>query len=244
MNEINIRVADEFVNVKYNFKDTYESLRSFICKKECKDSVTIDLMRLQDERDFLLKQFPNSKFSYADVEYNAVYRDLVRYLLNKDIHIIHGVLLNYLGEGILFMAPSGTGKSTHARLWKDKFSDNVKIINGDKPLLKFHGENIIAYGSPWMGKEKIGTCESVILKKICIIKRAKKNSLHKIEWDANAISFLLVESLLPNSEDYISRQIKWLKKLTNTTDLYELHCNISEDAVNVAYEGLFAMQLR
>lgn len=241
MNEINIRVADEFVNVKYNFKDTYESLRSFICKKECKNGVTIDLIRLQVERDYLLKRFPKNKFSYPDVEYNAVYRDLVRYLLNKDIHIIHGVLLNFIGEGILFMAPSGTGKSTHARLWKEKFSDNVTIINGDKPLLKFNGENIIAYGSPWMGKEKIGTSGSVILKKICFIKRDKKNSLRKIEWDANAISFLLVESLLPNSEDCISKQIKWLNKLTRATDLYELHCNISEDAVDVAYEGLFTI---
>ena len=43
-------------------------------------------------------------------------------------------LISFDGQGIAFAAPSGTGKTTHIKLWQRLYGDRVEIINGDKPL--------------------------------------------------------------------------------------------------------------
>ena len=44
---------------------------------------------------------------------------------------------------------SGTGKSTHARLWRETFGDRAVMVNDDKPLLRITKDGVIAYGTPW-----------------------------------------------------------------------------------------------
>jgi len=66
----------------------------------------------------------------------------------------HGVAIEYDGKAYIFSASSGTGKSTRAFLWQKYLGENkVTIINGDKPILWFKDDEILACGSPWSGKE-------------------------------------------------------------------------------------------
>lgn len=51
-------------------------------------------------------------------------------------------MLEIDGKAYMFSAPSGTGKSTHAKLWRDCFGDRVTMINDDKPLIKFREDGI------------------------------------------------------------------------------------------------------
>jgi len=77
-------------------------------------------------------------------------------------------------------APSGTGKSTHAFLWQ-KFlgEDNVAVINGDKPILRFREDDVLACGSPWAGKDGLQRNVCTPLGGICLLKRSSENIIRR-----------------------------------------------------------------
>ncbi len=58
---------------------------------------------------------------------------------------MHGAVVSWKQEGYIFTAPSGTGKTTHVRLWKEHLGPDVEIINGDKPVLEVGEDEIIAF---------------------------------------------------------------------------------------------------
>ena len=72
-----------------------------------------------------------------------------------DRMLLHAAILQYEGRAYAFLGRSGTGKSTHTGLWL-KYLDGSKIVNGDKPILSIGEKDVIAYGTPWMGKEGRG----------------------------------------------------------------------------------------
>ena len=69
--------------------------------------------------------------------------------------LFHAACVCYKGRGYLFLGKSGTGKSTHARLWL-KYIEGTELFNDDNPVVRLFekdGKKVaIAYGSPWSGK--------------------------------------------------------------------------------------------
>lgn len=239
MNKINIQLAGVNLTINYNFSSTYNCLCKFYREGGEGKVIEITEDRLLYEKRYLECKFPLRKFSFAELEYNVVYREVVNYLSKFNIHVMHGVLLKIHNSGLLFTAPSGTGKSTHAMLWKEKFGREVSIINGDKPLLKLQPDGIMAYGSPWNGKERIGCSDQVPLRKICIVQRYSQNTLTSLDWNAETITYFLTKGIVHGIHHSIIDNLKWLKVISNYVSLYELKCNISEEAVNTAYTGMF-----
>lgn len=70
-------------------------------------------------------------------------------ILNHHAAVFHGVVMEYEGKGILVMASSGTGKTTHTRMWRDY--ENALILNGDRCLVRKIDDTWYAYGMPWAG---------------------------------------------------------------------------------------------
>lgn len=71
----------------------------------------------------------------AYLETLAALRKIAEIMPEYHRFLMHGVVISWKGRGYMFTAPSGTGKSTHASLWKKYLGDDVEIINGDKPIL-------------------------------------------------------------------------------------------------------------
>ncbi|WP_407449062.1 hypothetical protein [Fibrobacter sp.] len=70
--------------------------------------------------------------------------------------LFHSAVVSYKGRGYMFLGKSGTGKSTHARLWL-KYMVGSELMNDDNPVVRFfdHGPDesrAVVYGSPWSGK--------------------------------------------------------------------------------------------
>ena len=69
------------------------------------------------------------------LENNALHILIADKFLEYNILMLHGSALSMHDEGIIFTAKSGTGKSTHARLWREAFGSKVQMINDDKPMI-------------------------------------------------------------------------------------------------------------
>ncbi len=66
--------------------------------------------------------------------------------------LFHAAVVSYKDCGYLFLGKSGTGKSTHARLWL-KHIAGTDLLNDDNPVVRiFEGNRAVVYGSPWSGK--------------------------------------------------------------------------------------------
>lgn len=94
--------------------------------------------------------------------------------------MLHASAVAYGGRAYLFSGPSGIGKSTHTRLWRQIFGDEAVVINDDKPALRFLDERWYAYGTPWCGKEGINVNTKVPLAGICFLEQGETNSISSL----------------------------------------------------------------
>ena len=97
-------------------------------------------------------------FTDEYLESLALYENLTQLLLSRDVLQFHCSALAMDGRAYLFTAPSGTGKSTHARLWRQVFGPRVTMINDDKPLVRRQTDGSWrVYGTPYGGKHNLQT---------------------------------------------------------------------------------------
>ena len=67
--------------------------------------------------------------------------------------LMHASVIRQGGKGYLMTAPSGTGKSTHTRLWYDNIP-GCDLMNDDNPVVRIVDGQAVVYGSPWSGKTR------------------------------------------------------------------------------------------
>ncbi|MCE7699881.1 MAG: hypothetical protein K8E24_014030, partial [Methanobacterium paludis] len=180
---------------------------------------------------------PVRHFSEEYLETLAVYRKISEVLVNQDILLFHGSALAVDGQGYLVTAKSGTGKSTHTKLWRELFGERAIMVNDDKPLVHITEKGVTVYGTPWDGKHHLSSNISVPLKGICILKRDTTNHIKRIG-KSQAYPMLFQQSYRSEDLEKMARTLELIDLLSAQTRLYELGCNMEIDAAFVAYEGM------
>ena len=135
---------------------------------------------------------------------------------------------------------SGTGKSTHARLWRETFGDRAVMVNDDKPLLRITKDGVIAYGTPW---EQAQTEFQYIraLKGICILERAAKNHIIRLdskEQLRSAYPMMVQQTHKCSNPASVRKTMELIDRLMKAVPIYRLSCNMESEAAKVAYEGM------
>ena len=102
----------------------------------------------------------------------AVYRRIAEKMLDYDTFLFHGSVICVDNEAYVFTAKSGTGKSTHARLWRKLLGDRAIMINDDKPLIRICDDKAIVYGTPYDGKHHLSNNISAPVKAVSIINQS------------------------------------------------------------------------
>lgn len=167
----------------------------------------------------------------------AVYRKISEYLPYKDSFLFHASSLAVDGEAYVFAAESGTGKSTHARLWRQCLGDRVTMVNDDKPVMTVKDGKTYISGTPWNGKHRLSTDTTVPVKAICFLKRGKENRIEKA--DGNIVfEKLWAQTYKPRSKQALSLTLKLLSEVMKTVDFYQLECNMEPEAAIVSYNKM------
>ncbi|MBO4950369.1 MAG: hypothetical protein J6E38_05050 [Clostridia bacterium] len=228
------RIAD--LNIKINHKHDYltKLCRNYLHENQ---DAEIDFEVSASPDDYDKDKECLEGYSDGYLESISVYRQIAKKLLEYDGIILHAAVISVDGKAYAFSAPSGTGKSTHIRLWKEAFGDKVKIVNGDKPLIRYIDGKLYAYGTPWCGKEGYNANTKAELYSICFISRAKENSIERIDPNT-ALPRIFTQLLLPDSEAQTDKFFSMLNVIFDRVKFYSLGCNMDIQAAHVAYEGM------
>lgn len=227
------KIAD--TNIKIEPKSEYLAtlLQDYKINESTFDfQITINKSDIEKEKSIA----PN--FSDYLYESSATLRKISEEIFsNYNGFLFHSVAIQYRNKAYIFTAPSGTGKTTHIMLWKKCLGDKVKIINGDKPFIRFIDEKPIVFGCPWQGKENLGENTFCQIGGIFILQRAKENSVEKIPSE-KALFPLLNACDFPKNAMGKLKAMDYIEKLTKTTDVFLLKCNMNDDACYTALSAI------
>lgn len=152
--------------------------------------------------------------------------------------LLHAAYIRYMGQAILFTAPSGTGKSTQADLWH-MHCPGVTILNGDRAVLGLSAGRAMAYGFPFCGSSGISRNESCPLRAIIVLRQGKENHLERMT-GTRAISLLLSECMMPLWDGDATRCVlDTVTRVTERCPVYVFHCLPDKSAVDCLYHVLF-----
>ncbi|MBP5303250.1 MAG: hypothetical protein J6Y88_08415 [Bacteroidales bacterium] len=97
-----------------------------------------------------------------------------------DTVLFHSAVIGFEGRGYMFLGRSGTGKSTHASLWK-RFIEGAELINDDNPAVRILPDGTaMVYGTPWSGKTPCYRNVSCPIGGIVLLRQAPYNKIRKL----------------------------------------------------------------
>ena len=165
------------------------------------------------------------------------------YLLStarRNTVLTHASSVIYDGRAYLFLGKSGTGKSTHSRMWLTALED-VVLMNDDHPVLRVEGGLVTAYGSPWSGKTPCYKNISAPLGGVVRIIRAPYNKASRLSPIKAYASLMTSCSGMTWDKELADGKDKTLQGIVSTTPCWIMECLPDADAAKVCVEAVTAV---
>lgn len=232
------RIAEMNIAVEAIYEKTYDYLSDYLTDSadyELYIAPTEEMIRYEAELGEEIHGIPQTPYICEAV---SILRVICDYIIHKGGFFLHCSCLMYRGEAIIFTAPSGTGKSTHAALWRKYLGNEVAMINDDKPLVRERDGRFFIYGTPWRGKHGIGANISAPIRAIVFLYQAPENKAEKLD-PISALSLILQQTVIPSNKNDLSLLLDILGSLLESVQLFRLGCTISEEAVTTIRDAIF-----
>ena len=156
-----------------------------------------------------------------------------------DTVAIHSSCIVYQGKAVLFLGESGTGKSTHTRLWQEHI-EGTTLLNDDSPFLRVEEGKVWAYGSPWSGKTPCYKQERYEVVACVRLSQAPYNKIQKLPI---LQAYGAIHPSCPPAfaydgalYDHISR---FISHLLSTVPVYHLACLPDREAALLSFSTIF-----
>lgn len=174
---------------------------------------------------------------YADANYALPLAALCSRLAYFAGLLLHGSLVEWEGEGVVFTGYSGIGKTTQAQLWEKYL--NAEIINGDKLFLRILDNRAYAYGIPWKGSSPYCRNRKVPLKGIVVLGQAQENSIQKLDSMA-CLEYFMPHIFLPHwDQGCMTRALDAFDQILSRIPVWLLKCRPDEEAVLLTKEQIY-----
>ena len=280
MSQFSIQLAENRILVDALFDSTKEFCKEYLCGevgggnavaeageyRKSKPDITvaitpqdIEYEKQKSAEEDAAMGIPTRPFKNEYLETLAVYRKICDQMPERDTFLFHCSAVAADGKAYLFTAPSGTGKSTHTRLWREMFGERAVMINDDKPLLKVvrcatescngtpvegstcdsatNTATVLVYGTPWDGKHRLSTNTVAPVAGICLLERGEENCVERIAKE-DAFPRLLQQTYRPQSPVELMKTMELLDAVASNVPLCRLRCNMEPEAARVAFEGM------
>lgn len=162
---------------------------------------------------------------------------IFRMLAEHDGVVLHSsYIITQRGEALLFSAPSGTGKSTQAELWRSYAG--AKVINGDRALVK--AENgVTANGILFSGTSGISENVTASLRAIVLLRQSEKNEIRSVSGKEAFMRLLPQCSYYLDEEENLRLVTGILAEIISAVPVYDFGCVPDESAVSALSEVLY-----
>lgn len=173
-----------------------------------------------------------------DIEYmesaSQFYSQLLRF---QGMHL-HASAVELNGKAYLFSARSGTGKSTHTRLWQQNHGPAAQIFNDDKPALRIIEGTWYAYGTPWCGKDHINQNKKVELAGICFLKQADHNNIRRLS-EEEAVQKIMSQTFHRFTKiETVDIMLDLIEQLVQKIPVFELENRPEPEAAWMSYYAM------
>ena len=242
MTEFTIGIAEKNIRICAIHEHAREFCKNYLTDAEPDFSVSIapeDIAfeRAKSEREDEVEGIPLREFEDDYLETLAIYRKIVEIMVDHGAFLFHGSAVAVDGEGYLFTAKSGTGKSTHTRRWRKYFGKRCITVNDDKPLLLVKDDVVLICGTPRDGKHRLSANVMVPMKGLIWLERGETNEITPISV-SEALPMLLQQTYRPANPMTLMKTLQLLEKMSKIVGLYRLYCNMHLDSARIAYEGM------
>lgn len=158
-------------------------------------------------------------------------------ILKKKVLQFHASLIQINSAGLMFLGPSGIGKTTQAELW-NQYRDAL-IINGDVVFVQETESAFLGWGTPWHGSSLYCENTNVPVYAMIVLKQTSKNSIRELTGFEKATT-ISNNMFYPRwMENGIELCLDTLDHLLTKIPVYELSCRPDEDAVRMTEKVVF-----
>lgn len=149
-------------------------------------------------------------------------------------YALHSASNYYQEKAWLYSASSGTGKTTHVKLWEKLYA--VPVLNGDLNLLGMEKDEVFVYGIPWCGTSGVYTTKKYPLGGIILLKRGTENRVCKLPQDERQL-YTAQRMISPAwTEKQVDDSLLFAEKLSNRIPIRQLYCTQEPSAAAVMKE--------
>lgn len=254
-------VMDLYMDIPINFSDyQLHTLHEFdfddakqVCYFCRYDHGHLFYMRLQDgdessPKTIFVREFGSTKVVSNIAVNGAPDASLLRFglwlMFGLSINPLHAIAIHSSvivkdGGAVMFLGESGTGKSTHTRLWRENI-EGATLLNDDSPIIRFIDGKSIVYGSPWSGKTHCYKNECVEVRALLRLSQAPHNKIRRQP------ALAAIGAILPSCppafayddelQDHICNTVS---NIISSTPVYHLECLPNGEAAQLSYSTIY-----
>lgn len=162
---------------------------------------------------------------------------LEKYLLEQNAFVFHSCYVSYTEAGIVFTAPSGTGKSTQGDLWEKH--GGGEVVNGDRSILQLKDGEWYVHSLPFCGSSFVNKNQSCRLKSVVIVNRDMTDFVVDCDYDVDLGRIMNEVTVNRWNQDAVAHVLKLVNQLFADRKVINLHCTMNPEACYSLKEFLF-----
>ncbi|MGV8963224.1 MAG: hypothetical protein ACOH2V_07575 [Candidatus Saccharimonadaceae bacterium] len=182
-------------------------------------TITCDLSLIQRYESQFLAYFLRTSFGMASANQRTIK--------------LHASVIVKEGKALVFMGKSGTGKSTHSRLWQE-FVPDCKLLNDDEPIVRVLNDGSVRiYGAPWSGSTPCYRNEFAEVTAFVRLYQSPENKLTKLNGVNAFASLFQSAAILRSDKDNRELVITTVNDILEQVPIYRLDNRPDREAVSL-----------
>ena len=233
-----IETAGLVIRIDNRYEDVRELCRGYITSDDRKPDICVSVDEEELQRDIL--KFPGYPIDVGYVECIALYWKIGNALPAFDGFAMQSSVVEVDGKAYAFAADGRIGKSAYTKYWMDVLGDRIQVINGDKPIYRFKGNKLMAYGTPWCGREGWKTRVYAPLKALCLLEQGRENAVYTID-AYDVLGEMANHFHIPEDGQVdLPKLVELVDRMLERVPVYRLKCRNDRSAARkaITYFGL------